>query len=125
MTARLHDLVDPAWGMTVDIAKAEAAGLLVEVTVGPMHSVGPAAAERCIEEPAVHVDRAAAVTRAWSPRPNKALRPTDEGMRWYAICSCGLSEAHPGIKARLDDERAAAASPQGSAGICELAEAGG
>ena len=55
-------------------------------------------------------------------RPEAAIE-IDAGMRlWYESCSCCLSDAHPEIKAALDDERAAQAEPLADPGICEVAE---
>lgn len=126
MTARPHHVVDPVCGMTVDVANAEAAGMLVDIHGRTFAFCRSGCHRAFVEEPAVYVARAEADARASSPGPNLALPPVDEGMRrWYESCSCCLSEAYPEIKARLDDERAAAAAPPVSTGICEVAEAGG
>ena len=54
----------------------------------------------------------------------QGLPVIDEGMRrWYESCSCCLSDAYPDNKVALDAERAAAAEPPVSAGICEVADA--
>ena len=126
MTARPHHLVDPVCGMTVDVGKAEAAGLLVEVDNRTFAFCRSGCRRAFAEEPTVYVAKAAAAIQLLSTRPNPELPPIDEGMRhWYESCSCCLSDAYPEVKARLDEERAAAAAPPVGAGICEVAEAGG
>lgn len=124
MTAdRPSSLIDPVCGMTVDIGRAEAAGLLVEHegrTYGFCRSgcrraflVGP-------EEYVAQAERAAAT----APLAKGELPVIDEGMRrWYESCSCCLTDAYPEIKAQLDAERAATTQEPVDAGICEVAEA--
>ena len=126
MTARPHHLVDPVCGMTVDVAKAEVAGLLMEVDGRTFAFCRSGCRRAFAEEPAVFIAKAEAGTHQSSRGPNLALPPIDDGLRrWYESCSCCLSEAYPEIKARLDEERAAADVPPVGAGICEVAEAGG
>jgi P-type Cu+ transporter len=115
-------LIDPVCGMTVDVAHAEEAGLLLEYETRTYAFCRAGCRRAFVEDPADYVAKAeAAVAAAVSP---KALPVIDEGMRrWYESCSCCLSEAFPEIKAQLDAERAAAAQPPVDAGICEVAEA--
>ena len=119
---RPEKLIDPVCGMTVDVAKAEDAGLLLEYETRTYAFCRAGCRRAFVEDPADYVARAeAAVAAAESP---KALPVIDEGMRrWYESCSCCLSDAFPEIKAQLDAERAAAAQPPVDAGICEVAEA--
>jgi Cu+-exporting ATPase len=110
---RPEKLIDPVCGMTVDVASAEAAGLLLEHD-GRTYAFCRAGCKRAfVEGPDEYVaqaqaaDAAAAVTAA-TPVQAKGLPVIDEGMRrWYESCSCCLSETYPEIKAQLDAEKAA------------------
>ena len=112
-TERPEKLIDPVCGMTVDVASAEAAGLLLEHE-GRTYAFCRSGCRRAfVEEPEVYVaqakaaDEAAAATAA-APLQAKGLPVIDEGMRrWYESCSCCLSETYPEIKAQLDAEKAA------------------
>ena len=120
-------LIDPVCGMTVDVVRAESAGLLLEHE-GRTYAFCRSGCKRAfVEEPEEHVARADAASAAPAAGPaaiGGALPVIDEGMRrWYESCSCCLSDAYPDIKAQLDAERAAAAQPPVDAGICEVAEA--
>jgi YHS domain-containing protein len=122
MTERPSHLIDPVCGMTVEVAHAEAAGLLLDYDGRTFAFCGAGCRRAFVEETSAYlqVDAAAA-----APMHAHAELPViDEGMRrWYESCSCCLSEAFPDIKAQLDAERAAAAQPPVEAGICEVAEA--
>lgn len=118
-------LVDPVCGMTVSVATAEAAGLLLEHE-GRTWAFCRAGCRRAfLDEPAEYVARAEAVTTVpAAPGASRGLPVIDEGMRrWYESCACCLSDAYPEVKAQLDAERAAAAQPPVDPGICEVAEA--
>ena len=119
---RPEKLIDPVCGMTVDVATAEAAGLLLEHEDRTYAFCRSGCRRAFVEDPAEYVAKAeAALAAASSP---KALPVIDEGMRrWYESCSCCLSDTFPEIKAQLDAERAAAAQAPVDAGICEVAEA--
>jgi YHS domain-containing protein len=127
-TERPAKLIDPVCGMTVDVATAEEAGLLLEHE-GRTWAFCRAGCRRAfVEEPDVYIAKAEAVEATPAVTVGVAA-PTgplviDEGMRrWYESCSCCLSEAYPEVKAALDAERAAAAAPPVDPGICEVAEA--
>lgn len=117
-------LIDPVCGMTVDVTRAEAAGLLLEHedrTYGFCRSGCRAA---FVEDPAEYVARAEAETAVAKATAGGDLPVIDEGMRrWYESCACCLSDSYPEIKAQLDAERAAASRPPVDPGICEVAEA--
>jgi YHS domain-containing protein len=115
-------LIDPVCGMTVDVGRAEAAGLLLEHE-GRTYAFCQSGCRRAfVDGPEEYVAKAEAATAAQAGP--KALPVIDEGMRrWYESCSCCLSDAYPEVKAQLDAERAAAAQPPVDAGICEVAEA--
>jgi Cu+-exporting ATPase len=117
-------LVDPVCGMTVDVAKAEAAGLLLEHE-GRTWAFCRAGCRRAfVENPAEYIAQAEAAASVVAPVAATGLPVIDEGMRrWYESCSCCLSDTYPEIKAQLDAERAAAAQPPVDPGICEVAEA--
>ena len=103
---RPEKLIDPVCGMTVDVAAAEVAGLLLEYE-GRTYAFCRAGCKRAfVEGPAEYAAHAATAEAA----PRLAGLPViDEGMRrWYESCSCCLSEAYPDIKAALDAEKAAA-----------------
>ena len=119
---RPEKLIDPVCGMTPDVVRAEAAGLLLEHEGRTWGFCRDGCKRAFVESPAEYVGQAELdVRRAADP---KALPVIDEGMRrWYESCSCCLSDAFPEIKAELDAERAAAAQPPVDAGICEVAEA--
>ena len=122
MTAdRPSSLIDSVCGMTVDVARAEAAGLLVEHE-GRTYAFCRSGCRRAFlegpEEYVAQAERAAA-----APPLKGALPVIDEGMRrWYESCSCCLSDAYPEIKAQMDAERAATTQEPVEAGICEMAE---
>ena len=125
MTARPLHLVDPVCGMTVEVARAEVAGLLFEQD-GRTYGFCRAGCRRAfVEDPEPYIAKAE-VEAAQANPPARAGGPLviDEGMRrWYESCSCCLSEAYPEVKAQLDAERAADLKPPVDAGICEVAEA--
>ena len=128
-SVRPAKLIDPVCGMTVDVATAEAAGLLLEHE-GRTYAFCRSGCRRAfVEEPATHVAKAEAAHAAALPADHGtvhegALPVIDEGMRrWYESCSCCLGDAYPEIKAQLDAERAAQAAPPVEPGICEVAEA--
>jgi len=109
--------------MTVDVAKAESAGLTIEHD-GRTYAF---CREGCLrafrEEPEVYSAKAEQAHAITVPQAT-GLPVIDEGMRrWYESCSCCLSDAFPDIKAALDAERAANAQPPLDAGICDVAEA--
>ena len=130
MTERPSHLIDPVCGMTVDVNRAEAAGLLLDHEGRTFAFCGPGCRRAFVESPAEfagedHHDAGVAAHAAGPATHGHAELPViDEGMRrWYESCSCCLSEAFPDIKAQLDAERAAAALAPVEAGICEVAEA--
>ena len=118
-------LIDPVCGMSVDVARAEQAGLLLEHE-GRTYAFCRSGCRRAfVEDPAEYVSKAEAAAAA-PPVVASGLPVIDEGMRrWYESCSCCLSDAYPEIKAQLDAERAAAAMAPVDPGICEVAEAAG
>jgi Cu+-exporting ATPase len=122
---RPTQLIDPVCGMTVDVARAEADGLLLELDDRTYGFCRDGCRRAFVAEPAVYVAAAEAATARASSVAGATL-VIDEGMRrWYESCSCCLSDAYPEIKAQLDAERAAAAAPPVDPGICEVAEAAG
>jgi YHS domain-containing protein len=109
--------------MTVDVAKAEVAGLTVEHEDRTYAFCREGCLRAFREEPAVYAAKADQAHAITVPKAH-GLLVIDEGMRrWYESCSCCLSDAYPDIKAALDAERAAKAEPPVEAGICEVAEA--
>ena len=121
--SRPERVLDPVCGMTVEVAKAEVAGLTHEHD-GRTYAF---CREGCLrafrEEPAVYTAKADHAHAITVPQA-EGLPVIDEGMRrWYESCSCCLSDAYPDIKAALDAERAAKAEAPVEAGICEVAEA--
>lgn len=115
-------LIDPVCGMTVDVARAEQAGLLLEHGGQTWAFCRDGCRRAFVDSPAEYVAHAQAA--AASPSQASGLPVIDEGMRrWYESCSCCLSDAFPEIKAQLDAERAAKAQPPVDPGICEVAEA--
>ncbi len=122
--ARPTTMVDPVCGMVVDVARAEAAGLLLEHEGRTWAFCGRGCRRSFVDDPAPYIASAESAAAA----PITASAPTgpvviDEGMRrWYESCSCCLSEAYPDVKAALDAERAAV-SGSTPEGICEVAEA--
>lgn len=119
---RPTQLIDPVCGMTVDVARAEEAGLLLE-HLDRTYAFCRAGCRRAfVEGPDEYVARAEAAATAPAA---SGLPVIDEGMRrWYESCACCLSDTYPEIKAQLDAERAAAALAPVDPGICEVAEAG-
>ena len=130
MSEKPTTVLDPVCGMTVDVARAEAAGLTVE-DEGRIYAFCRSGCRRAfLEEPAVYaakadevaVQKLAAVGASTGASAGTLV--IDEGMRrWYESCSCCLSDAYPDIKAQLDAERAAASQQTAGPGICEVAEA--
>jgi YHS domain-containing protein len=120
---RPTQLIDPVCGMTVDVARAETAGLLLEYEGRTFAFCRSGCRRAFLEEPELYLARAEAGARAEAATAG-ALPVIDEGMRrWYESCSCCLSDAYPEVKAQLDAERAALARPPVDPGICEIAEA--
>jgi Cu+-exporting ATPase len=121
---RPTQLIDPVCGMTVDVGRAEAAGLLLEHedrTYGFCRSGCRAA---FVDDPTEYVAMAEAAVAPATDGTGQDLPVIDEGMRrWYESCACCLSDSYPEIKAQLDAERAAASQPPVDPGICEVAEA--
>ena len=117
-------VIDPVCGMSVDVARAEEAGLTLEHE-GRTYAFCRAGCRRAfLEDPAAYAAKAQEAQVAVSVAVPGGSPIIDEGMRrWYESCSCCLSDAYPEIKAALDAERAAAAQPAVDAGICEVAEA--
>lgn len=126
---RPSHLLDPVCSMSVDVAGAEAGGLLIEYEGRTYAFCGKGCRRAFVDDPQAYVEKADAREAAATPvdrtiEGHDALPVIDEGMRrWYESCSCCLSEAYPAIKARLDAERAAAALTEVDPGICEVAEA--
>jgi YHS domain-containing protein len=127
-------LIDPVCGMTVDVAAAEAGGLLLEYEGRTFAFCRSGCRRAFVEEPATYVAKAEAAEGGagveahggadHGAADHHALPVIDEGMRrWYESCACCLSDAFPEIKAQLDAERAAAALGPVDPGICEGAEA--
>lgn len=121
--SRPETVLDPVCGMTVNVARAEEAGLTLEHD-GRTYAFCRSGCRRAFEaEPATYVAKAEAAVTAQAETAKPGLVVIDEGMRrWYESCSCCLSDAYPDIKAALDAERAAQAAPPVGAGICEVAE---
>ena len=121
--SRPERVLDPICGMTVDVAKAEEAGLTLEHEGKTFAFCRPGCLSAFLEEPAVYAGQAERAHAITVPQSG-GLPVIDEGMRrWYESCSCCLSDAYPDIKAALDAERAAKAEAPVDAGICEVAEA--
>ena len=122
---RPEKLIDPVCGMTVDVARAEASGLLLEHE-GRTFAFCRAGCKRAfVEEAGEYLAKAEAAEKAAADGAgaSKGLPVIDEGMRrWYESCSCCLGDTYPEIKAQLDAEKAAANQPIPE-GICEVAEA--
>ena len=133
-------LIDPVCGMAVDVAAAEAGGLLLEYEGRTYAFCGRGCRRSFVEEPATYVAKAEAAAAGagadghggadhgegdhHAAADHHALPVIDEGMRrWYESCACCLSDAFPEIKAQLDAERAAAALGPVDPGICEIADA--
>lgn len=123
MTERPSHLLDPVCGMTVDVARAEAAGLLLEHDGRTFAFCGAGCRRSFVDDPSEFLN--GGELAAGPPAQEHPEMPViDEGMRrWYESCSCCLSEAFPDVKAQLDAERAAAALAPVEPGICEVAEA--
>lgn len=120
-------VIDPVCGMTVNVAEAESAGLLIESEDRTYAFCRAACRSAFLADPMTYIATAQAAALADSAAATTAshagLPVIDEGMRrWYESCSCCLSDAYPDIKAALDAERAAAAAAPVGEGICEVAE---
>jgi Cu+-exporting ATPase len=122
---RPTQLIDPVCGMTVDVARAEAAGLLLEHEDRTFAFCRNGCRTAFVDDPEEFIAQAEAAVASAPAVDGKALPVIDEGMRrWYESCACCLSDSYPEIKAQLDAERAAASRPPVDPGICEVAEAG-
>lgn len=123
MTDRPATLIDPVCGMTVNVASAEAAGLLLDHEGRTYGFCRNGCRRAFAEEPATYVAaaeaRATAEARAAAEpddhpaghaAPGHAPLPViDTGMRlWYDACACCLGDTYPEIRAQLDAERTAA-----------------
>jgi len=124
MTLDHVTMKDPVCGMTVDVERARADGLVV---VHDGHEV-VFCRQRCREdflrEPAAYLAPGAHLAPAASSHASPAGAVViDEGMRrWYDSCSCCLGDTYPEVKAALDAERAAAGAASAGPGVCEVAE---
>ena len=121
--SRPERVLDPVCGMTLDVAKAEEAGLTLEHE-GKTYAFCRSGCLRAFrEEPDTYAAKAEQAHAITVPQAG-GLPVIDDGMRrWYESCSCCLSDAYPDIKAALDAERTAKAEVPVEAGICEVAEA--
>lgn len=116
MQDRPTTVIDPVCGMSVDVARAEAAGLTLEHG-GRTYAFCRSGCRRVFQdEPDVYAAKAAAVAEAAAVATTpggaeaRALPIIDDGMRrWYESCSCCLGDTYPEIKAQLDAEHAGAA----------------
>jgi YHS domain-containing protein len=127
-TERPTKLIDPVCGMTVDVVRAEKAGLLLEHDGRTFAFCRDGCRSEFVEAPDEFVASAIVGAPADSIHASGMavadLPLIDDGMRrWYESCSCCLSDAYPEIKAQLDAERAARAEPPVDPGICDVAEA--
>jgi YHS domain-containing protein len=132
MSDRPTQVLDPVCGMRVDVAAAEAAGLVAEQD-GRTYAFCRSGCRRAFLEEPIAYAAAAGAGEAVAPgappadahqAPGRALPAIDEGMRlWYESCACCLGDAYPEIKAQLDAERAATTQAPVDAGICVTAEA--
>jgi YHS domain-containing protein len=121
--SRPERVLDPVCGMTVDVAKANEAGLTLEHEGRTYAFCRSSCRQAFREEPASYAAKAEQAHAITVPQ-SAGLPVIDEGMRrWYESCSCCLSDAYPDIKAALDAERAAKTEAPVGAGICEVAEA--
>jgi P-type Cu+ transporter len=122
VTDRPSHVIDPVCGMTVDVARAETAGLLLERDGRTYGFCRDGCRRAFLEEPELYIAKAEAASS--SAATTGGLPVIDEGMRrWYESCSCCLGDAYPEVKAQLDAERASADASPVPAGICEVAEA--
>ncbi len=121
---RPTQLIDPVCGMTVDVARAEEAGLLLEHEDRTYAFCRSGCRAAFVGDPGEYAARTEAAVAPATTVAGQDLPAIDEGMRrWYESCACCLSDSYPEIKAQLDAERAAAAQPPVDPGICEVAEA--
>lgn len=111
---RPSQLIDPVCGMTVDVARAEGAGLLLEHEGRTFAFCRSGCMRAFVESPDEFLAEAEAAASA--PKAERGLPVIDEGIRlWYESCSCCLSETYPEIKAQLDAEKAAERAGAGAA----------
>ena len=129
MTERPSHLIDPVCGMTVEVASAEAAGLLLQYDGRTFAFCGRGCRRRFVDGPTEylhddeHAPAVAAPSAGAAAHARAGLPVIDAGMRhWYESCSCCLSEAFPEIKAQLDAEYAAAGPASTDPGNAEAAE---
>lgn len=121
---RPTQLIDPVCGMTVDVARAEEAGLLLEHEGRTFAFCRSGCRAAFVDDPDEYTARAEVAVASATAVTGQDLPVIDEGMRrWYESCACCLSDSYPEIKAQLDAERAAASQPPVDPGICEVAEA--
>jgi YHS domain-containing protein len=124
-STRPAKLIDPVCGMTVDVDRAEADGLLLEHE-GRTYAFCRAGCRRAfLEEPAAYTSKADSEQLvAQAAAASNGLPVIDEGIRrWYENCSCCLSDVYPELKAQLDAERAMTVATPVAPGICEIADA--
>lgn len=107
-------VLDPVCGMTVDVERAEANGLVADHDSRRFAFCRAGCLRAFQEDPAAYAVQASAPAAA-AP-PGRGLPVIDAGIRqWYDACPCCLSETYPEIKATLDAERAASATVAGPA----------
>jgi YHS domain-containing protein len=109
-------LIDPVCGMTVDVARAEASGLLLEHEGRTYAFCRDGCRRAFLLGPEEFVTKAEAAAAVPAPMAMGGLPVIDQGMRlWYESCACCLSDAFPEIKAQLDAERSASPAPAADA----------
>ena len=120
-------ILDPVCDMIVDIANARDDGLTLERPEREYAFCSAGCLARFAKAPQQYIPK----VEAWLARPGPsgaghavAELAIDAGVRaWYASCRCCLSDAHPEVVARLDEERKAMSHEPSGPGICDVAEA--
>ncbi len=121
--ARPTRLIDPVCGMTVDVGRAEAEGLLLDHDGRTFAFCRTGCRDAFVADPGPYLTMSEATATPDALTGGTPL-VIDEGLRrWYESCSCCLSDAYPEVKAQLDAERIAHAEETAGPGICEIAEA--
>ncbi len=106
-------LIDPVYGMEVDVDRAEQGGLPLEREGRTFGFCGRGCRGAFLQEPARHVAHAEAAAAATAAIPPELASRSSMRVqrRRYESCSCCLSYVYPEVKAQLDAERATQAAP--------------
>ena len=128
-------ILDPICDMIVAVDEAREQGMILEYPDREYAFCSPGCQTKFSKDPEAYIPK----VEAWLAQASAAVHresgdghahaataepEIDAGIRaWYGSCRCCLSDAYPGVVAKLDAEREMTVGQPADAGICETAEA--